>query len=175
MRFTFVLLMTLLTGCASSGEPTSRGIVTLFYQQYMRLFTSDQNQSLIDYSNPVYNKYVSADVIQRLKKIDGYYEQEIVSSDYFMYMQDYAPEWISEFHTGRTTPFLGGETVEVFLADADHHFTQLLVYTRKENNQWKIYRVRDLTNHFEHAIYSSGDIAAAQAWSTQQVREGRYP
>jgi hypothetical protein len=167
--------MTLLTGCAATGESTSRDIVTQFYQHYMKLFTSDQNQSLIDYSNPVYDKYVSADTIQRLKRIDGYYEQEIVSSDYFLYVQDYAPEWISEFHTGRVTPFLDGETVEVFLADAKHHFTQLLVYTRKENNQWKIYRVRNLTNHYEHAIYSSGDITAAQAWSEQLVREGRYP
>jgi hypothetical protein len=45
------------------------------------------------------------------------------------------------------------------------------VYTRWEEGRWKIYRVRDLDNQFEHPIYSAGDIAHAKEWSLEIAPE----
>ncbi|HCD7550152.1 TPA: YbjP/YqhG family protein [Citrobacter farmeri] len=171
MRLILSLLLLLLSGCTVHHDTSSRSVVNQFYLQYMTIYTSDNDESLINYTNPIYGKYVSTEIIQRLKQIDNYYEQEIVNSDYFMYVQDYAPEWIAKFHTGTASAFLGGEKVEVWLGDSSTRLIHLLVYTRREDGQWKIYRVRDLTNQFEHPIYDAGAIARARAWSAEIAPE----
>lgn len=171
MRFILPLILLLLSACNIHNDTSSRNMVSQFYPQYMAIYASDNDKSLINYTNPIYEKYVSTEIIRRLKKIDDYYEQEIVASDYFMYVQDYAPEWIAKFHAGTASAFLGGEKVDVWLGDSDTRLIHLMVYTRRENGQWKIYRVRDLTHQFEHPIYDAGAIARARAWSAKVAQE----
>ena len=137
MRFILPLILLLLSACNVHNDTSSRNMVSQFYPQYMAIYASDNDKSLINYTNPIYEKYVSTEIIRRLKKIDDYYEQEIVASDYFMYVQDYAPEWIAKFHAGTASAFLGGEKVDVWLGDSDTRLIHLMVYTRRENGQWK--------------------------------------
>ncbi len=69
-----------------------------------------------DDTTALMQRYVAKEVIHRLALIQSLYEQEIVGADYFMYAQDYAPEWIPQLRVGKAHPFLGGEKVDVLLA-----------------------------------------------------------
>ncbi|HEX4503916.1 MAG TPA: YbjP/YqhG family protein [Scandinavium sp.] len=168
MKWTLSILITLiLTACQNTASNQSSEAVSRFYQDYMHLYLQEDISDLIDYTNPVFNQYVSSDLTARLKTINEYYEQEIIDSDYFMYVQDYSVDWIPAFRLGSTKPFLGGEVVEIWLGVEDKKQIHLLVYTRQEKGQWKIYRVKDLTDHFEHAVYDAGSLSAAKAWSAK--------
>lgn len=69
-----------------------------------------------DDTTALMQRYVAKEVIHRPALIQSLYEQEIVEADYFMYAQDYAPEWIPQLRVGKAHPFLGGEKVDVLLA-----------------------------------------------------------
>lgn len=87
--------------------------INQFYLSWMKTFTEDQDTP--HDKSALMQRYVAKELINRLTLIDNLYEQEIVASDYFMYVQDYAPEWIAKFHAGTASAFLGGEKVDVRL------------------------------------------------------------
>lgn len=160
-----VALVLLLCGCSAARHDSSRD-VKLFYLAWMSSYTQERDTSAL------MQRYVAKDVINRLALIDSLYEQEILNSDYFMYVQDYDPKWIPLLRVKSALSFLGGEKMEVQLGGPTGEAPmQLEVYTRWEDGHWKIYRVRDLDNQFEHPIYSAGDIARAKTWSAQIAPE----
>ena len=167
--FTLLAFILLLCSCSAPPQDSSND-VKQFYLAWMTAFV-DEPDTPQD-TTGLMQRYVAKEVIDRLALIDSYYEQEIVGSDYFMYVQDYAPEWIPQLQVGHAQPFLGGEKVDVQLGGpANLAPVCLEVYTRREGKHWKIYRVRDVGNHFEHPIYSAGAIAQARAWSAQIAPE----
>ncbi|ENF8881557.1 YbjP/YqhG family protein [Escherichia coli] len=161
--FSFIALILLLCGCATTHHDSTED-VKQFYLAWMKAWTEGSDTSAL------MQRYVAKDVINRLAMIDTLYEQEILDADYFMYVQDYAPEWIPQLRVGQARPFLGGEKVDVQLG-TESAPVWLEVYTRREDGRWKIYRVRDLGNQFEQPIYSAGDIAQARAWSAEIAPE----
>lgn len=138
-----VALVLLLCGCSAARHDSSRD-VKLFYLAWMSAYTQERDTSAL------MQRYVAKDVINRLALIDSLYEQEILNSDYFMYVQDYDPKWIPLLRVKSAQSFLGGEKMEVQLGGPTGEAPiQLEVYTRWEDGHWKIYRVRDLGNQFE--------------------------
>ncbi|EPB2250153.1 YbjP/YqhG family protein [Citrobacter sp. FDAARGOS_156] len=163
--FSLIALVLLLCGCSTPRHDSSRD-VKQFYLAWMSAYTQERDTSAL------MQRYVAKDVINRLALIDGLYEQEILDSDYFMYVQDYDPEWIPLLRVGPAQPFLGGEKVEVQLGGPTGAPPMLLeVYTRWEDRRWKIYRVRNISDHYEQPIYSAGDITRAKAWSAEIAPE----
>lgn len=163
--FSLIALVLLLCGCSTPRHDSSRD-VKQFYLAWMSAYTQERDTSAL------MQRYVAKDVINRLALIDGLYEQEILDSDYFMYVQDYDPEWIPLLRVGPAQPFLGGEKVEVQLGGPTGAPPMLLeVYTRWEDRRWKIYRVRNINDHYEQPIYSAGDITRAKAWSAEIAPE----
>lgn len=106
--FSLIALVLLLCGCSTPRHDSSRD-VKQFYLAWMSAYTQERDTSAL------MQRYVAKDVINRLALIDGLYEQEILDSDYFMYVQDYDPEWIPLLRVGPAQPFLDGEKVEVQL------------------------------------------------------------
>ncbi len=163
--FSLIALILVLCGCSAPHRDSTQD-VKQFYLAWMSAYTQDRDTSAL------MQLYVAKDVIDRLALIDSLYEQEIINSDYFMYVQDYDPEWIPRLRVGAAQHFLGGEKVEVQLGGPTGEAPmQLEVYTRWEEGRWKIYRVRDLGNQFEQPIYSAGNIAQARAWSAEIAPE----
>lgn len=161
--FSFIALILLLCGCATTHHDSTED-VKQFYLAWMKAWTEGSDTSTL------MQRYVAKDVINRLAMIDTLYEQEILDADYFMYVQDYAPEWIPQLRVGQARPFLGGEKVDVQLG-TESAPVWLEVYTRREDGRWKIYRVQDAGSHFEYPIYSAGDITWAKAWSAEIAPE----
>ena len=160
-----VALVLLLCGCSATRHDSSRD-VKQFYLAWMSAYTQERDTSAL------MQRYVAKDVINRLALIDSLYEQEILNSDYFMYVQDYDPKWIPLLRVKSALSFLGGEKMEVQLGGPTGEVPmQLEVYTRWEDGHWKIYRVRDLGNQFEQPIYSASDIAHAKEWSLEIAPE----
>lgn len=160
-----VALVLLLCGCSATRHDSSRD-VKQFYLAWMSAYTQERDTSAL------MQRYVAKDVINRLALIDSLYEQEILNSDYFMYVQDYDPKWIPLLRVKSALSFLGGEKMEVQLGGPTGEVPmQLEVYTRWEDGHWKIYRVRDLGNQFGQPIYSAGDIAHAKEWSLEIAPE----
>ncbi|WP_414445913.1 YbjP/YqhG family protein [Citrobacter europaeus] len=167
--FSLIALILVLCGCSAPHRDSTQD-VKQFYLAWMYIYTQDLDTP--HDASTLLQRYVAKDVIDRLALIDSLYEQEIMDSDYFMYVQDYAPEWIPLLRVGAAQPFLGGEKVEVQLGGPTGEAPmQLEVYTRWEEGRWKIYRVRDLGNQFEQPIYSAGNIAQARAWSAEIAPE----
>lgn len=137
--FSLVALILLLCSCSTPHHDSTQA-VKQFYTSWMTTFTNDVNPP--DDTTALMQRYVAKEVIHRLALIQSLYEQEIVGADYFMYAQDYAPEWIPQLRVGKAHPFLGGEKVDVLLATESTPI-HLEVYTRWEEGRWKIYRVRD--------------------------------
>ncbi|HCD7424607.1 YbjP/YqhG family protein [Citrobacter cronae] len=163
--FSLIALILMLCGCYAPHQDSTQA-VKQFYLAWMSAYTHDRDTSAL------MQRYVAKDVIDRLALIDSLYEQEIINSDYFMYVQDYDPKWIPLLRVEAAQPFLGGEKVEVQLGGpAGEAPMQLEVYMRWEEGRWKIYRVRDLDNQFEQPIYSTGDITRAKAWSAEIAPE----
>ena len=161
--FSFIALILLLCGCTTTHHDSTED-VKQFYLAWMSAYTQNRDTSAL------MQRYVAKDVINRLAMIDTLYEQEILDADYFMYVQDYAPEWIPQLRVGQARPFLGGEKVDVQLG-TESAPVWLEVYTRREDGRWKIYRVQDAGGHFEYPIYSAGGITRAKAWSAEIAPE----
>lgn len=152
--FSLVALILLLCSCSAPHHDSTQA-VKQFYTSWMTTFTNDVNTP--DDTTALMQRYVAKEVIHRLALIQSLYEQEIVGADYFMYAQDYAPEWIPQLRVGKAHPFLGGEKVDVLLATESTPI-HLEVYTRWEEGRWKIYRVRDADKGYEQPIYDAGAI-----------------
>ncbi|MBW9468324.1 DUF3828 domain-containing protein [Enterobacter roggenkampii] len=60
-------------------------------------------------------------------------------------------------------PFLNGEAVQVIEGAGNGRSIHLEVFLRREDDAWKIYRVRDVTNNHEHPIFDAGAITRAKA------------
>ncbi|MDE9620717.1 YbjP/YqhG family protein [Citrobacter portucalensis] len=167
--FSLITLILALCGCSAPHRDSTQD-VKQFYFAWMNNYTQDLDTP--HDTSALLQHYVAKDVINRLALIDSLYEQEILDSDYFMYVQDYDSEWIPLLRVGPAQPFLGGEKVEVQLGGPTGEAPILLeVYTCWEEGRWKIYRVRDLGNQFEQPIYSAGDIARAKSWSAEIAPE----
>ncbi|ECF6029925.1 DUF3828 domain-containing protein [Salmonella enterica subsp. salamae] len=165
--FSLVALILLLCSCSTPHHDSTQA-VKQFYTSWMTAFTNDLDTS--DDATALMQRYVAKEVIHRLTLIQSLYEQEIVEADYFMYVQDYAPEWIPQLRVGKAHPFLGGEKVDVQLGTESTPI-HLEVYTRWEEGRWKIYRVRDAGNGYEQPIYDAGAITQAEAWSAKIAPE----
>ncbi|EJA95118.1 putative periplasmic protein [Salmonella enterica subsp. enterica serovar Newport str. CVM 4176] len=150
--FSLVALILLLCSCSAPHHDSTQA-VKQFYTSWMTTFTNDVNTP--DDTTALMQRYVAKEVIHRLALIQSLYEQEIVGADYFMYAQDYAPEWIPQLRVGKAHPFLGGEKVDVLLGTESTPI-HLEVYTRWEEGRWKIYRVRDADRGYEQPIYDAG-------------------
>lgn len=111
--FSLVALILLLCSCSAPHHDSTQA-VKQFYTSWMTTFTNDVNTP--DDTTALMQRYVAKEVIHRLALIQSLYEQEIVGADYFMYAQDYAPEWIPQLRVGKAHSFLGGEKVDVLLA-----------------------------------------------------------
>ncbi|HCT9370038.1 TPA: YbjP/YqhG family protein [Salmonella enterica] len=192
--FSLVALILLLCSCSAPHHDSTQA-VKQFYTSWMTTFMNDVNTP--DDTTALMQRYVAKEVIHRLALIQSLYEQEIVGADYFMYAQDYAPEWIPQLRVGKAHPFLGGEKVyaqdyapewipqlrvgkahpflggekvDVLLATESTPI-HLEVYTRWEEGRWKIYRVRDADKDYEQPIYDAGAITQAEAWSAKVAPE----
>lgn len=165
--FPLIVLILLICGCTPSHRDSTQD-VKQFYLSWMKNYTQDPDAPRE--TSALLQRYVAKEVIGRLALIDTLYEQEIVQADYFMYVQDYAPAWIPLLRVGQAQPFLGGEKLNLQLGTESAPI-QLEVYTRWEEERWKIYRVRDAGRHYEQPIYNAGEITRARAWSAEIAPE----
>ncbi len=162
MRTLVLLLSLTLAGCSSHIQtPESR--VEQFYLFYLNAFVSDNHLDSPDSSQM--RDYVAQETLERLKEIQGIYEQEIIDADYFAYAQDYVKEWILGLKVGHAKDFMGGKVVDVWIGIQNNKKNHLYVYLKMENNKWKIYRVRSLTDNYEQYIFDGKAIAAAKAYA----------
>ncbi|WP_276854632.1 YbjP/YqhG family protein [Enterobacter oligotrophicus] len=162
MKRIFLSVVMLLVGCRSAvnQDQSAQDATESFYKSYLSAFGSDEARP---YPADELRKYVSADTIARISAIQEIYEQELIGSDYFTYTQDYSREWIPALRVENARPFLNGEVVQVIEGAGDGRSIHLEVFLRCEDDAWKIYRVRDVTNHYEHPIFNAGAIAQAKA------------
>lgn len=155
MRIFIVSLALFLSACASTAQQTASQRVASFYSYYLTFITSSDNE----YPVAQLREYISADTISRLAQIDAIPEQDLIGSDYFAYVQDYDPSWVKALTVGDARPFLGGEIVPVWIGVEDGKKLHLEAYLRIEGGEWKIYRVRDVTDNYEHPIFDTGAIS----------------
>lgn len=161
MKRIFLSVAMLLVGCSSaaSQDQSAKDTTESFYKSYLCAFGSNEARP---YPADELRKYVSADTIARIGAIQEIPEQELIESDYFTYTQDYAREWIPALRVENVRPFLNGEVVQVMEGAGGGRSIHLEVFLRREDDAWKIYRVRDLTNNHEHPIFNAGVIAQAK-------------
>ncbi|ELY4871592.1 YbjP/YqhG family protein [Cronobacter sakazakii] len=159
MRAAIVLCAFLLSACAVKPEQSAPTRVHSFYSTYLMSLTSSDHQ----YSLSDLREYVSADTLKRLEDIESISEQDLIGSDYFAYAQDYDPSWISALTVGAARPFMGGEVMSVWIGREGGKKLELEVFVRRESDIWKIYRVRDVTDNYEHPIFNAGAIARAKS------------
>lgn len=159
MRMIILALACLLSACAPNTAQKASERAQAFYTSYLTFLAGDSDE----YSDPDLREYVSLDTISRIKKIQEIPEQELIEADYFTYVQDYDLSWIKALNVGEATPFLGGVIVPVQLGVEDGKTLDLQVFMRLEGGEWKIYRVRDVTDNFEHPIFDHGAISGARS------------
>ncbi|WP_449554422.1 YbjP/YqhG family protein [Lelliottia amnigena] len=162
MKMIFLSVVILLVGCSSAAnqDQYTQDTTKSFYKSYLSAFGSDEARP---YPANELRKYVSADTIARIGAIQEIAEQELMESDYFTYTQDYSREWIPALRVEKARPFLNGEVVQVIEGGGDGRSIHLEVFLRREDDAWKIYRVRDVTNNHEHPIFNAGAISHAKA------------
>lgn len=164
MKRIFLSFVLLLVGCSSATNQhhSAQDATESFYKSYLSVFGSDETRP---YPADELRKYVSADTIARINTIQEISEQELIESDYFTYTQDYSREWIPALRVGNARSFLNGEVVQVIEGAGNGRSIHLEVFLRREDDAWKIYRVRDITNNHEHPIFNAGAITPAKAAS----------
>ena len=162
MKRILLSFVMLLVGCCSAAnqERSAQDATESFYKSYLSVFGSDETRP---YPADELRKYVSADTIARINAIQEISEQELIESDYFTYTQDYSREWIPALRVENARPFLNGEVVHVIEGAGNGRSIHLEVFLRREDDAWKIYRVRDVTNNHEHPIFNAGAITCAKA------------
>ncbi len=159
MRTAIVLCVFLLSACSVNSGLEASAHVHSFYSAYLPTLTSSDRR----FPQSELREYVSADTISRLEEIDSIPEQDLLGSDYFAYAQDYDPSWVSALSVGPAKPFMGGEVMPVWIGRENGGKLELEVFVRKESGAWKIYRVRDVTDRYEHPIFNAGAIAREKA------------
>lgn len=155
MRAIIVSLMLLLSACTSIAQQTASQRVQSFYSSYLAFVTDGG----VEYPPDQLREYVAADTIARLAQIDAIPEQDLINADYFAYIQDYDPSWLRALTVGDSRPFLEGEVVPVWIGVEGGKRLELEVFVRCESGEWKIYRVRDVTDNYEHPIFDAGAIS----------------
>lgn len=162
MKSLFLSFVMLLVGCSSAAnhDRSAQDATESFYRSYLSAFGSDEARP---YPADELRKYVSADTIARIEAIQGIPEQEVLESDYFTYTQDYSREWIPALRVENARSFLNGEVVQIIEGAGNGRSIHLEVFLRREDDAWKIYRVRDITNNHEHPIFNAGAITRAKA------------
>jgi hypothetical protein len=162
MKRIFLSFVMLLAGCSSAAnrDQSAQDATESFYKSYLFAFGIDEARP---YPADELRKYVSADTLTRINAIQEISEQELIESDYFTYTQDYSREWIPALRVGNARPFLNGEVVQVTEGAGNGRSIHLEVFLRREGDAWKIYRVRDITNNYEHPIFNAGAITRAKA------------
>lgn len=150
MRIGMILIASFLSACCVANRQDSRTQAYDFYKSYLTSFSSSASENRPQWLN----QYVSTDTLNRLENIAKIPEQEIVNSDYFTYTQDYDPAWIPALKVGKPQAMMSSEVVDVWLGVEDDQSLHLQAWLREENGRWKIYRVRDITDNFEHRIFS---------------------
>ena len=163
------ILSVVLTSCAAPQNDTAEQTTQIFYQQYLQAVADfdpeHADQSPIADNSSLIKSHVAADTAARLTEIGTIYEQEIIEADYFTYCQDYAPEWVNALQVGKATMQFGGAEVPVSIGVGDGKHLQLMVYLRREDNAWKIYRVRNATDNFEQYIFDDNAIKNAKTYA----------
>ncbi|HHV7344218.1 TPA: YbjP/YqhG family protein [Enterobacter ludwigii] len=161
MKQIFLSVVILLVGCSSATnqERRAQDLTESFYKSYLFAFGSDEAKP---YPIEELRKYVSDDTLSRINSIEDIPEQELIESDYFTYTQDYSREWLSALRVENARPFLSGEVVQVMEGVDNGKSIHLEVFLRREGDSWKIYRVRDVTNNFEHPIFNTGALIRAK-------------
>lgn len=159
MKAAIVLCTCLLSACSVKPDQNAPMRVHSFYSTYLMSLTSSDNT----YSPSELREYISADTLKRLDDIESIPEQDLIGSDYFAYAQDYDPSWVSALTVGNAQPFMGGEMLPVWIGKEYGEKLELQVFVRRESGTWKIYRVRDVTDNYEHPIFNAGAIARAKS------------
>lgn len=159
MRTAIVLCACLLSACSVKPDISAPARVRAFYASYLPTLTSSDR----GYPPSEMRDYISADTISRIEQIDSIPEQDLLGSDYFAYAQDYDSSWVSALKVGPTKAFMGGELIPVWIGRENGGKLELEVFVRREKGTWKIYRVRDVTDKYEHPIFNAGAIAQAKA------------
>ncbi|MEZ0531769.1 DUF3828 domain-containing protein [Enterobacter sp. KB-221C9] len=161
MKRIFLSFVMLLVGCSSAAkqDQCAQDAAESFYKSYLSAYGSDEARP---YPADELRKYVSADTISRIDAIQEISEQELMESDYFTYTQDYSREWIPALRVENARPFLNGVVVQVTEGAGNGRSIHLEVFLRREDDAWKIYRVRDITNNHEHPIFNAGAITRAK-------------
>ena len=153
-----VLFACLLSACAVKPDQSAPTRVHSFYATYLMSLTSSDNE----YTPSDLREYVSADTIKRLNDIDSIPEQDLLGSDYFAYAQDYDTSRVSALHVGPAKSFMGGEVMPVWIGRENGGKVELQVFVRREAGAWMIYRVRDVTDNYEHPIFNDGAISQSK-------------
>ncbi|ELF1046712.1 YbjP/YqhG family protein [Enterobacter asburiae] len=159
MRAAMVLFACLLSACTAKPDISASDRVRAFYAAYLPTLTSSDKEFPLSEMS----EYVSADTLKRLDDIESIPEQDLLGSDYFAYAQDYDPSWISALTVGTSTPLLGGEVMPVWIGKENGGKLELEVFVRREADKWKIYRVRDVSDNYEHPIFNSGAITRVKS------------
>lgn len=157
MRTLPLMILFLLTACVGHPQESPANRAEAFYSSYLQFLAS---------SNDEYyqlQEYISADTLSRLGNIEAIPEQEIVGSDYFTYVQDYDSSWIANLKIGHARALMGGTVIPVWIGIENGDVLHLDAYMRCENGKWKIYRVRDVSHHYEQPIFNAGAIAQAKS------------
>lgn len=160
MRIILMILMisTLSACCSASKEIENR--VFNFYSYYLPVFANSDGKIHPDPEKM--KEYVSSRTLKQLNTIYHIDEQEIVDTDYYTYAQDYSADWIPLLKVGTVKTKMGGKYIDVWLGSEGNKTYQLGVYLRQEGRKWKIYRVKDITDNYEHYIFDATAIEKAR-------------
>ncbi|MBT0394301.1 DUF3828 domain-containing protein [Morganella morganii subsp. morganii] len=150
MRVAIFLIASLLSACslATTNQPAEQ--VRNFYNYYLSKFSALPP----DYRDPELQRYVSENTLNRLHSVIAVPEQEIVTSDYFTYTQDYDPAWIPALKIGDVHDKQGYKIVDVYLGIEDGKHLHLEACLEQDSGVWKIARIRDVTNNYEQKIFT---------------------
>lgn len=161
MRIVILIFALFITGCTTT--PTAEQRVQAFYEQHLIAYADFTPQMKDD--SPLNREYVASDTLRRIAEIHGIYEQEILSSDYFTYTQDYSPDWVDQFQIASIHDFMDGKVAQINIGIEEGKTLRLEVYLLKEASNWKIYRVRNISDNDEQSIFDDHAIAAAKDYA----------
>lgn len=164
MRTLMLILTCVFSASVCSAVNTATVQVRDFYCSYLAAFASESDAL---YPQQQLRRYVASDTIRRIEEIEAIPEQEILNSDYFTYGQDYDSDWIKALTVGEPVTTPEGKRVPVWIGIEDGKKLHLELFLRREDQAWKIYRVRDVTHHYEQAIFD--DVAIARARQRQSA------
>lgn len=165
MRTLPLMIIFLLSACVGHPQESPANRVAAFYSSYLEFMSgSDDRYDQLQ-------EYISTDTLARLSNIGAIPEQEIIGSDYFTYVQDYDASWIKRLKIGHARALMGGKVIPVWLGIENGNVLHLEVYMRCENGKWKIYRVKDISHHYEQPIFNAGAIAQAKSAAQNNFSE----